>query len=95
MRLGNGLCKTLLLFLILLDVSVKELIKRSGVDMDFISFFSQSLFWIFIGRLPQSFPFISFIALIPSRGSEKATNPYPCDPLYSLFSITFALVNDA
>ena len=63
-------------------------------DMTFISFFCQSLFFTCIGLFPQSFPFISLIALTPSSGSEKATNPYPTEPLYILFSTTRALVNE-
>ena len=44
--------------------------------------------------LPQNTPFISFIALMPSSGSEKATNPYPLEPFPSLFSTTRHIVNE-
>ena len=82
------LCNPFLFLLLFLSVRLSKPKNNSAKDIFFTSFFCHSLFITFIGRLPHNLPFISFIALIPSKGSEKATKPYPWEPLYILFNNT-------
>lgn len=82
-KFRSGLCNwlNLLLFLPLLLPNLTyqghspNCVVNIQKDITDSSFFIHSLRWIFIGRLPHSFPFISFIAFTPSSALEKATKP--------------------